>query len=242
MFASIHKNLKETGATLIELLIALMLGLILIGLILEMYVANQTASRLKRALSHLQTNAKTASDILSSGIRKAGTLPCGSFAHDFPVDSTELSVRHAGLSSVLLHKMTEDQKVLYASAEIKFSSGDILIISDCLQVEIFQVKESSIFQGEQKIVLEAPLTKSFSNYAEISTLEINKYIIADTNRKDSEGRFVKALFVEDIKSRKMELVENVHALQINAEKGGVAIHLELISPPLKKRWSLYVAR
>lgn len=65
------------GFTLVELMIALVLGLVVIGGVISVLLSNQQTYRTNSALSQLQDNARTAFELLARDIRQAGSTPCG---------------------------------------------------------------------------------------------------------------------------------------------------------------------
>lgn len=67
-----HKN----GFTLIELMIALVLGLILVAGVIQIFISNKQAYRVTDAHSKLQDNARFALDVLSRDVRSAGFSGC----------------------------------------------------------------------------------------------------------------------------------------------------------------------
>ncbi len=68
---------KQAGFTLIELMVALALGLFLIGGVISLFVSNQSNFKTNENLSRLQESARFAVEQLSREIRDAGTTPCG---------------------------------------------------------------------------------------------------------------------------------------------------------------------
>lgn len=68
---------NQGGFTLVELLIALVLGLILTGGVINVFVANRQAFRTSENLARVQENGRTAFELLSRDIREAGGNPCG---------------------------------------------------------------------------------------------------------------------------------------------------------------------
>lgn len=69
---------RQHGVTLIELMVALTLGLILTGAAIQVFVANKSTYRLTNALSHVQENGRYAMQQLAYDIRMAGYFGCGS--------------------------------------------------------------------------------------------------------------------------------------------------------------------
>lgn len=278
MFASFVNGLKKySGTILIELMLAVALGLLLVSFLLGIYIASQRSYRLQAALTQIQDNAKTAITILKSDIRKAGYIGCPRLTHDFAVASyppysltpqnklvggdSEIIVRHVEFPGVVLNELMRDDLTLYTSMDVRFSAGDTLVISDCKAAEIFQVKKIFFLQHLQKIIPTHPLHNRYEPYAEISRLEVNKYLIAKTKRKNQDGSPVYSLFIEDINLYRTELVQGINRMQIfySVDRGGklidtaadeiadwskvvgVAIDLDLIAFPIKKTWHMYVA-
>lgn len=69
-------NIKNKGFSLVELMIAMTLGLIVLGGAIGVFIANQTTSRTNTALSEVQTIARLSFQLLSHDIRKAGFSGC----------------------------------------------------------------------------------------------------------------------------------------------------------------------
>ncbi|QIM51342.1 prepilin-type N-terminal cleavage/methylation domain-containing protein [Hydrogenophaga crocea] len=65
------------GFSLIELMVALVLGLVIVGGVVSLFVNNQQAARTNEGLGRLQENARTAFELLAREIRQVGGNPCG---------------------------------------------------------------------------------------------------------------------------------------------------------------------
>lgn len=65
------------GFTLVELMIALVLGLLVIAGVGSVFVANKDAYRTNEALSQAQDAARTSFEFIARDIRAAGSNPCG---------------------------------------------------------------------------------------------------------------------------------------------------------------------
>lgn len=70
--------LTARGIGLVELMVALLLGLFIIGGVITLFVNNQQASRSTEQLSRLQENARIAFELMARSLREAGGTPCGS--------------------------------------------------------------------------------------------------------------------------------------------------------------------
>lgn len=67
----------QRGLTLVELMVALLLGLIVVGGVVSVLLTSRQSSNTGQALSQLQDNARIAFELLSRDIRQAGSTPCG---------------------------------------------------------------------------------------------------------------------------------------------------------------------
>lgn len=68
---------RQGGFSLVELMVALTLGLIIIGGVISIFVTNQQAFRTTEGLSRLQENARISFELMAREIRQAGGNPCG---------------------------------------------------------------------------------------------------------------------------------------------------------------------
>ena len=69
---------RQHGFTLIELMVALALGLILTGAVLSAFVANRAVYAATESLGRVQENARAAFELMARDIREAGGTPCNS--------------------------------------------------------------------------------------------------------------------------------------------------------------------
>ena len=74
----LRRRSAEAGLTLIELMVALMLGLILIGGAIQVFVSNRAAYAFNEGFSRLQENGRFALDTIGFHVRLAGYLGCRS--------------------------------------------------------------------------------------------------------------------------------------------------------------------
>lgn len=67
---------RARGVSLVELMIAMVIGLVLMLGVIQIFSASQTASRLSEGVSRTQENARFALDFLERDIRMAGHMGC----------------------------------------------------------------------------------------------------------------------------------------------------------------------
>ena len=68
---------RQPGFTLIELMVAMLLGLIVIGGVTSVFLANQQVYRSNQALGDVEDGSRTAFDLMATDIRQAGLTGCG---------------------------------------------------------------------------------------------------------------------------------------------------------------------
>lgn len=71
-----NSSKQQSGLTLIELMIALVLGLLLVAGVIQIFVSNKHSYRVTEAHSRLQDNARFALEVLSKNVRSAGYSGC----------------------------------------------------------------------------------------------------------------------------------------------------------------------
>lgn len=245
------------GVTLIELILTLSISLLLLSVMMAMYLTSEHSHHLQFALSEIQENAYTTIHILDEEIHKAGYIGCAKLTQDFAIISKdsyslssknalvvkqhELVVRHASFPYASLKKITNDLLTLDVDNNVKFAKGDWIIISSCQQAEIARISQLSQNTIRQRLTLDKPLHCRFAENTEVSKLEINRLYIAPTKRWDKSGMRVSALFLENIKKRKIELVENISQLNFKNSKSSIEFDFKSSSSIYKKHWYSYIA-
>ncbi len=68
---------KQRGFTLVELMVALVLGLIVIGGVISVFLSNQQTSRSNQAMGEVQDNSRIAFEFMARDLRHAGLTGCG---------------------------------------------------------------------------------------------------------------------------------------------------------------------
>ena len=77
-YSMYDKRQKQSGMTLIEIMVALLLGLILTGGAIEIFLSNKATYRLESELSRMQETGRFIVDIVSKELRMAGYMGCAS--------------------------------------------------------------------------------------------------------------------------------------------------------------------
>ncbi len=76
--SAIHRNTLKCnkGVTMVELMVAMLLGLVVVGGATSVIVANRQSYRTNEALAQVQESARTAFELLARDIRQAGSTGC----------------------------------------------------------------------------------------------------------------------------------------------------------------------
>ena len=67
---------SQTGLTIIEIIIALLLSLFLMGGVIAVYSTTKQTYRITENLSHVQESLRFSMDLLAKDVRMAGYMPC----------------------------------------------------------------------------------------------------------------------------------------------------------------------
>jgi len=70
--------MRQQGLTLIELMISMVIGLVLVGGVLSIFVSTNQTAKLNDNLMRVQEDARGAFEVMARDIREAGQNPCGS--------------------------------------------------------------------------------------------------------------------------------------------------------------------
>ncbi len=71
------KNCRQAGFSLIELMVALLLGLVVIGGVVNIFLTNQQSSRSNEDLGRLQESARLSFELMAREVRQVGGNTCG---------------------------------------------------------------------------------------------------------------------------------------------------------------------
>jgi len=169
---------RQHGFSLVELMIAITLGLMLIGGVAQIFLSNKRAYNLQEEMSRLQENARFAAVTLTRDIRLADFWGChGSVANvtsDLDPGGSNytnfttgaLSGTEGGSSSDTLilqgafdtgievetPYMPTPSANLQVQAGTDVRAGDIIMVSDCISGDIFQATNTNPNGAKTQIV------------------------------------------------------------------------------------------
>lgn len=98
----------QSGFSIVELMVALLLGLVLLGGVISIFLTNQQAFRTNENLGRLQENARISFELMARELRQAGGNPCG-----------------ASLTANLLNNSTTDWTVNWDAGVLQGFEGNI---------------------------------------------------------------------------------------------------------------------
>ncbi|MDZ7828340.1 MAG: PilW family protein [Halofilum sp. (in: g-proteobacteria)] len=162
--ASAAKSRRQSGLTMVEVMIALAIGLILTLGAVQIFVSSKQGYRANEALARIQENGRYALHFLKQDIRSAAFWGCaqevevnnvvngGATGINFNGEPIEGGDGGAGNpDSITLRMANQNSGVnvaqpmptvaanLFLTATDEFQEGDILIVTDCESAEIFMI-------------------------------------------------------------------------------------------------------
>ncbi|WP_461583576.1 PilW family protein [Tepidiphilus sp. HLB4] len=72
-----HASRHQLGLTLVELMVALVLGLVVIGAVVNLFLTNRQTYRTTENLARMQENLRIAYELMARDVREAGATACG---------------------------------------------------------------------------------------------------------------------------------------------------------------------
>lgn len=155
--ARTSRSLGQAGLSLVELMIAITLGLIIIFAVLYVFAGNRASYLHQQSLSHVQESGRFALELLNRDIRMAGFIGCGSLRTVTPTTNltasppdfseqtaiagtaTQLTLRFGGPEVTRLVQAMPALTQMRTEDDLGFVSGNRLIITDCADAEIFEL-------------------------------------------------------------------------------------------------------
>lgn len=243
---------EQKGLGLIELMIAMTLGLVLLGGIGYVYLGSSSAFRTTENLSRVQENARYALEVMSRDIRMAGYIGCGNIATmtvktiaSPPVPAMSLNnaligydngsgwtnpstgptvSRVAGdvLSIMAAYSsganLSGNLTPSNANVQINgnpngFKQGDVLVVTDCANADVFKVTNSPGNSGTVTLAHgsgsnSGNRTGTYGSDAFVMRVDQYSYFIGNNTAGN------RSLYRVGFDSNAQELVENVHDMQL----------------------------
>lgn len=97
---------RQRGFGLIEIMVALVLGVILMGAVIQAFSSSRVGYRMEEGLSRLQENGRLAMDLVSFDARMGGFLGCANIDQVDPVERAGVTVTYGPGNAVQGHQHT----------------------------------------------------------------------------------------------------------------------------------------
>ncbi|MCD9005138.1 prepilin-type N-terminal cleavage/methylation domain-containing protein [Luteimonas sp. XNQY3] len=227
---------RQRGMALVELMIAMVLGLIVVGAAFAVFLSNQRSYSANEGLNRIQEGARVGLELMSRDIRAAGGSACSSASEvsgsgadvaafrDTPVagSASSLTVTSAEDSAYRLASANATSITLEAgqldSAEDAFAVGDALLLCNARKtflVSATQVSGQTITHGG----LPAGYDLASDPYASLATVAVARFrsmnwYVAGNPRGGS------SLYVSRQGAAGEEVVEGVQALTLQYRPAG----------------------
>lgn len=135
-FTSSHVRLSRRqraadGFTLIELMVAMLLGLIVIGGVVSVFIANQRTYRTNQALGDVQDGSRTAFEMMARDIRDAGLTGCSNNGRVSNVLNNKATAWWANWSNTLIgydHSQTDAAVAIGTAEKARVAGTDSLML------------------------------------------------------------------------------------------------------------------
>ncbi len=240
---------SQSGFTLIELMVALVISLLLIASVLQIYGTSSRSYRTQEATAHLMENGRTAVELLSRSLRLGGYWKCAGWettnlSNHLPSDQRSIfgTDGASGAPDTIRALHALDDTAVTVQADVELTVLDTVPVIPTITPSPITVSSGAGFDGNELIVINDcakgdvfPITAVNANtlshncmtcvetYGANSTVlevEDTQYFIADNDRAQP------ALFRSVNSGAAQELFEGVEDMQIyygeDTDSDGVA--------------------
>jgi type IV pilus assembly protein PilW len=231
----------QQGITLIELMIALVIGLLATGAMLKVYVDSSRLYRFNEGLARIQENGRFATEFVRRDARMAGFWGCyhgasltnhatdhpsyqpnditgtNGLEHNEPDEPDEpdsITFSRAGRNvGTLSSNMATPNSALKVYSADDFETGDAVLISDCEMADIFLV---TAVDGTKHEITTDELSKAYAAGSRLYRMQNVTFCIAPgaNPAQPSLRRLVKLTNDQECPTDGDELVEGIENMQI----------------------------
>lgn len=231
---------RQNGLTLMEVMISMSLGLILCTILYSFFTMSYRQYQFIEQFAQMQEAGRFATTVLTSLIRNGGYSGCTQALSleqneylqiHFAAENDVLFIQGMSANTVdLLQDMTSSRDLL-VDDRIRFSSNDLYMISDCEKSDVFHPLFVQRHQESQSLKIDRDI-KRFNRGAVVGKLDSRWIYVAETDRKNTTGQGIHALYLKNRNGESIEFVEGItkmHALFVMQENkiSTVKIHLLL---------------
>lgn len=208
---------RQTGLSLIELMIGMTLGLIVLGAVLYLFAGNRANYRHQESLALVQESGRFALELLARDIRMAGYAGCGNaayvenltpgeFGNETAIGGTSganattpdsITIQRASFRMATLEDMPAGDVVEVDDLRLLSSTPSGLenrriVITDCAYLETFMVDDDGVNETSNQLTANAPLIRSYQPSSQLMPFEQVTYDVFDNalrqnNQSIAEG-------------------------------------------------------
>lgn len=199
----------SAGLALIELMIAMLLGLILIGAATGVMLSNTQSFRFTKDLSQTQDSVRLGFELMARDIRQAGSIPCG---NDVTVDNllTNSSPWYLNWSAGQLRGYTGDTTVAGLTNRVDgtqvlttlyIDSGSASLESGGINEYEFKVKKSHLKTNDIALICDAKKATLFKTEISVGSKLVTAKPLQAGNQNTQTGTFEQNAVISQLKSR-----------------------------------------
>jgi type II secretory pathway pseudopilin PulG len=183
---------KNTGVTLIELMLAMLLGSLLLVGLLELYFVMQRSAETEHAIAIMEGNARQVFALFEHEIKAAGHIGSAKLTRDFyPTeyagiqlspftklhgDANSLSMIYASGIPGQIFSVTHDGQDIVVKGITSFKAGNVILLADSRHVELNEVKAVAIRKDCQRLSLQRSLQYIYPGEAEVIKIEQDRIL------------------------------------------------------------------
>lgn len=213
---------NQRGLTLVEMMVAMTIGMILLGGVITVLTSSKVTYRVNEAMARMQENARFAFQLLSRDLRMAGYWGCGGVVPqgvDQPLEGLDavtdtFVIRGVDGNGVVVDSHSTTDMNFKVSAGAGFKAGQTVLVSNCQSAAILQV--TGVITASGKDVISYALVKNnpkgdfaFAN-GEAIRINTREYYIG-AGKSGVPAFFQK---IVQIPPQSFELVEGIEDMQI----------------------------
>ena len=231
----------QRGASMIELMITMLLGLFLMAGVLQLFSSNKATYSNMEGISQIQENARAGLERIKDRVRMAGYMGCSNLgiltpnhvaspAVDFSTDTLIKGDHDIDTSNEIVDgtdRLTVISTTLvdtFLSADMATASSDVsltnlgnlqvddpVIITDCENADVFRVESVTGLDINPDGTLSKPYLASSTR---VMSLQNVTYSVETTNRLDDSGNAVQSLFETPAGGNPVEIMTGVEDMRI----------------------------
>jgi type IV pilus assembly protein PilW len=123
-------------------------------------------------------------------------------------------VRHMSAAVAQLKSDSNMDELIVNNTSPRFKKNEDIIIADCKQVLLTQLKAAYKYTNYQRLITAKPLSRQFYAGVDVGKIVTSAFLILPTGRKNAYGDEIDALYQIDGKGKRSELVEGVINMKV----------------------------